>query len=77
MIEWKETNGDFTAVCSYDTLTESTQLKSHIQTAGKIVQLGFGWVMNPDSEWTIRTPKDQSVNLRRFVLEWRTKNESR
>ena len=23
MIEWKETNGDFTAVCSYDTLTES------------------------------------------------------
>ena len=23
MIEWKETNGDFTAICSYDTLTES------------------------------------------------------
>ena len=76
MIEWKETNGDFT-LCVPTTLSQNlTQLKSHIQTAGKIVQLGFGW-MNPDSEWTIGTPKDQSVNLRRFVLEWRTKNESR
>tara|TARA_R110002074_G_scaffold251741_6_gene423368 strand:+ start:229 stop:447 length:219 start_codon:yes stop_codon:yes gene_type:complete len=30
--------------------------------------------MSPDLEWMIRTLKDQSVNLKAFVLEWRAKN---
>ena len=77
MIEWKETNGDFTAVCSYDTLTEAYTVEvAHSdgrQDSATWVRMGY----EPRFGMTIRTPKDQSVNLRRFVLEWRAKNESR
>ena len=73
MIEWKETNGDFTAVCSYDTLTESYTVEVTHSDGRKDSELGFD-VMNPIRNGRSGRP-NQSVNLRRFVLEWRTKND--
>ena len=76
MIEWKETNGDFTAVCSYDTLTESYTVEvTHTdgrQDSATWVRMGYEPRFGMDDQDAQRSIREsESICVRMESEEWR------